>query len=65
MKKFIKTFTLVVGATIVEAIIANLHGKLHIETPVIVAVVAAMYTSLYGHNIHSKSSKNAVSIKLS
>lgn len=65
MKKFIKTFALVVEVSIVEAIIANLLGILHIETPVIVAVVAAIYTSLYGHNIRSKSSKNAVSIKLS
>ena len=38
MKKIIKAFTLVVGATVVGAIIGNLLGRLHIETPVIVAV---------------------------
>lgn len=65
MKKIIKAFTLVVGATVVGAIIGNLLGRLHIETPVIVAVIVAMYTSLYGHNIRSKSSKNAASSKLS
>lgn len=65
MKKIIKAFTLVVGATVVGAIIGNLLGRLHIETPVIVAVIVAMYTSLYGHNIRSKSSKNTASSKLS